>query len=72
MPARTIELESELDHKSFAVFCPFALLYSAVYVVLVHRLMIYAPRLPTPHLITLVLLHLAWLAMVSSRRDLHP
>ena len=37
-----------LDHESFAVSCPLALLDSAFYAVLVHRLTIYAPRfLPT-------------------------
>ena len=37
------------DQKSFAVFGPLALIGNAFYVVLVHRLMIYAPRfLPTP------------------------
>ena len=45
------------DHKSFADFCPFALLGSALYAVLVHRLMIYASRfLPTigrPHAVAL-------------------
>lgn len=37
-----------LDHESFAAFCPLALLGSAFYPVLVHRLAAYAPRfLPT-------------------------
>ena len=37
-----------LDHESFAVSCPLALLDSAFYPVFVHRLTIYAPRfLPT-------------------------
>jgi hypothetical protein len=37
-----------LDHESFVVSCPLALLGSAFYAVLVHRLAIYAPRfLPT-------------------------
>ena len=46
-----------LDHKGFAVSCPLALLGSAFYPVLVHRLAIYAPRfLPTlghPHAVAL-------------------
>ena len=37
-----------LDHESFAVFSPLALLGSALYPVLIHRLADYAPRfLPT-------------------------
>ena len=46
-----------LDHQSFAVHCPLALLHSAFYPVLVHRLADYAPRfLPTlghPHAVAL-------------------
>ena len=46
-----------LDHESFTVSCPLALLGSAFYPVLVHRLAIYAPRfLPTfgrPHAVAL-------------------
>ena len=46
-----------LDHESFVVTCPLALLGSAFYPVLVHRLAIYAPRfLPTlgrPHAVAL-------------------
>lgn len=46
-----------LDHKSFAVSCPLALLGSAFYPVLIHRLADYAPRfLPTlghPHAVAL-------------------
>src|SRR2546422_3401616 len=46
-----------LDHESFAVSCPLALLGSAFYPVLVHRRAIYAPRfLPTlgrPHAVAL-------------------
>src|SRR5947209_5196240 len=46
-----------LDHESFAVFGPLALLGNAFYAVLVHRLAIYAPRfLPTlgrPHAVAL-------------------
>ena len=46
-----------LDHQSFAVHCPLALLHSAFYPGLVHRLADYAPRfLPTlghPHAVAL-------------------
>ena len=46
-----------LDHESFAVVCPLALLGSAFYPILVHRLAVYAPRfLPTlgrPHAVAL-------------------
>src|ERR1017187_3226949 len=46
-----------LDHEGFVVTCPLALLGSAFYTVLVHRLAIYAPRfLPTlgrPHAVAL-------------------
>jgi len=46
-----------LDHKSFAVTCPLALLSNAFYPVLVHQLAVYAPRfLPTfgrPHAVAL-------------------
>jgi hypothetical protein len=46
-----------LDHESFAVFGPLALLSSAFYPVLVHRLAVFAPRfLPTlghPHAVAL-------------------
>ena len=49
-----------LDHKSFAVLCPLALLGSAFYAVLVHRLVIYAPRfLSTVDYSSAVALHFA-------------
>lgn len=49
-----------LDHKSFAVLGPLALLGSAFYAVLVHRLVIYAPRfLPTVDYSSAVALHFA-------------
>ena len=45
------------DHKSFLVSCPVALLGSASYPILVHRLTVYVPRfLPTlgrPHAVAL-------------------
>ena len=47
------------DHKSFLVHCPVALLESASYPILVHRLTVYAPRfLPTlghPHAVAFAL-----------------
>jgi hypothetical protein len=60
-----------LDHKSFAASCPLALLGSAFYPILVHRLAVslYAS---SPRSITLPQLRFASLAVVSSRRDLHP
>lgn len=55
-----------LAHKGFAVSCPLALLGSAFYAVLVHRLAIYAPRLlPTlghPHAVALHFAHCDQLA----------
>ena len=55
-----------LGHKSFVVLCPLALLGSAFYAVLVHRLAIYAPRfLPTlgrPHAVALHFTHCDQLA----------
>ena len=55
-----------LDHKSFTVSCPLALIGTTFYLVLVHRLMIYAPRfLPTlghPHAVALHFAHCGQLA----------
>src|SRR6476469_3118379 len=49
-----------LDHKSFAVSSPLALIGSAFYTVLVHRLMIYDSRfLPTVDYSSAVALHFA-------------
>ena len=49
-----------LDHKSFAVRCPLALISSAFYAVLVHRLMAYDSRfLPTVGHPSAVALHFA-------------
>jgi len=60
-----------LDHKSFAVSRPLALLGSALYPILVHRL---ADSLhaSSPRSVTLPQLHFASFAVVSLRRDLHP
>ena len=60
------------DHESFAVSCPLALLGNAFYPVLVHRLAIYAPRLPIPHSVALMQLRFTSLAVINLRRDLHP
>jgi hypothetical protein len=55
-----------LDHKSFTVLCALALIGNAFYAILVHRLMIYAPRfLPTlgcPHAVALHFAHCGQLA----------
>ena len=60
-----------LDHKSFAVSCPLALIGAALYPVLVHRL---AGSLHAsfPRSVTLSQLRFTSLAVVSSRRDFHP
>jgi hypothetical protein len=59
-----------LDHKSFAVCCLLALLGSALYPILVHRL---ADSLhaSSPRSVALPQLHFASFAVVSSRRHLH-
>ena len=49
-----------LDHESFAVYGPLALIGDAFYAILVHRLMIYDPRfLPTVDYSSAVALHFA-------------
>ena len=60
-----------LDHKSFAVFGPLALIGTAFYPVLVHRL---AGSLHAsfPRSVALPQLRFASLTVVSSRRDFHP
>jgi len=60
-----------LDHKSFAVASPLALLGSAFYPILVHRLAA-ALHASSPHSVTLVQLRFASLAVINSWRDLHP
>ena len=61
-----------LGHKSVMDLCPLALLGSAFYAALVHRLAIYAPRflpiLARPHALAL---RFALLTVTSSQRDLH-
>ncbi len=60
-----------LDHESFAVNGPLALLGNAFYAVLVHRLAA-ALHASFPHSVALMQLRFTSLAVVSSRRDLHP
>ena len=60
-----------LDHKSFAVPCPLALLSSAFYPVLVHRLAV-SLHASFPHSVTLMQLRFASFAVINLRRDLHP
>ena len=60
-----------LDHESFADHCPLALLGSAFYPVLVHRLAV-SLHASSPRSVALTQLRFTSLAVVSSRRDLHP
>ena len=60
-----------LDHKSFAVNGPLALLGSAFYPVLVHRLAA-SIHASSPHSVTLMQLRFTSFAVISLRRDLHP
>ena len=59
-----------VDHKSFAVRCPLALVGDASYPVLVHRLMD-AIHPSSPRLVTSSQLGFTSLAVASSREDLH-
>src|SRR5476649_2769434 len=59
------------DHKSFAVSCPLALIGSASYPILVHRLAVSIPA-SSPRSVTLPQLRFTSFAVVSSRRDFHP
>ena len=60
-----------LDHKSFAVLCPLALIGFAFYPVLVHRLMA-SIHASSPHSVALMQLRFTSFAVVSLRRDFHP
>ncbi len=60
-----------LDHKSFADNCPLALLGSASYPILVHRLAV-SLHASSPRSVALPQLRFTSLAVVSSRRDFHP
>src|SRR5476651_1270081 len=59
------------DHKSFAVSCPLALIGSASYPILVHRLAV-SIHASSPRSVTLPQLRFTSFAVVSSRRDFHP
>ena len=70
-PAQPPDLRRlSLDHKSFAEHCPLALLGTAFYPVLVHRLAV-SLLASFPHSVTLVQLRFASLTVVSLREDLH-
>ena len=60
-----------LDHKSFAVSCPLALLGSALYPILVHRLAA-SIHASSPHSVTLMQLRFTSFAVINLRWDLHP
>ena len=60
-----------LDHESFAVSGPLALLGSAFYPVLVHRLAA-SLHASSPHSVTLMQLRFTSFAVINLRRDLHP
>ena len=59
-----------LDHKSFAVMGPLALLGSAFYPILVHRLAA-SLHASFPHSVALMQLRFASFAVINSREDLH-
>jgi hypothetical protein len=59
-----------LDHESFAVSRPLALLGSAFYPVLVHRLAA-ALHASSPHSVALMQLRFASLVVINLREDLH-
>ena len=60
-----------LDHESFAESCPLALLGSAFYPVLVHRLAA-SLHASSPHSVTLMQLRFASFAVINLRWDFHP
>ena len=71
-PAQPPDLRRlSLDHKSFANACPLALLGTAFYPVLVHRLAV-SLHASSPQSVTLLQLRFASFAVVYLRRDLHP
>jgi hypothetical protein len=59
-----------LDHKSFAECCPLALLGSASYPVLVHRLAV-SLHASFPHSVALMQLRFTSFAVISLRKDFH-
>ena len=60
-----------LDHESFAATCPLALLGSAYYPNLVHRLAV-SLHASSPQSVALMQLRFASLAVINLRWDLHP
>src|SRR5512133_901017 len=60
-----------LDHEGFAESCPLALLGSAFYPVLVHRLAA-SLHASSPHSVALMQLRFASFAVINLRRDFHP
>lgn len=60
-----------LDHESFAVACPLALVGIALYPILVHRLAA-SLHASSPHSVTLMQLRFTSFAVVNSRWDFHP
>jgi len=60
-----------LDHESFTVTCPLALLGNAFYLVLVHRLAA-SLHASSPHSVALMQLRFASFAVINLRRDSHP
>jgi len=60
-----------LDHESFAVSCPLALVSNALYPVLVHRPAA-SLHASSPHSVALMQLRFASLVVINSRWDFHP
>ena len=60
-----------LDHESFAVSCPLALVGNAFYPVLVHRPAA-SLHASSPHSVALMQLRFASLVVINSRWDFHP
>ena len=60
-----------IDHESFAVSGPLALVGNAFYPVLVHRPAA-SLHASSPHSVALMQLRFASLVVINSRRDLHP
>ena len=60
-----------LDHESFVVCCPLALLGSAFYPILVHRLAA-SIHASSPQSVTLMQLRFTSFAVINLRWDLHP
>jgi hypothetical protein len=70
-PAQSPDLHRlSLDRESFAASCPLALLGSAFYPVLVHRLAV-SLAASFSRLLTLAALRFAWVATTNSPEDFH-